>query len=74
MSNVLLLIVEDEALIAAVLEEALVEAGYACHLVTTGQAALEALNHDAARFKGVLSDIRLGKGPDGWAVCQLTFD
>ncbi len=30
--------------------------------------ALDLLNEDASRFKGVLTYIRLGQRPDGWAV------
>jgi DNA-binding response OmpR family regulator len=70
MSKVLLLIVEDEALIAATLESALNDADYECIVADNGQEALNLLNQDAARFQGVLTDIRLGQGPDGWEVGQ----
>jgi len=69
-SNILLLIVEDEALIAVSLEDALIGAGYDCVVTYSGQAALDQLNEDAARFRGVLTDIRLGQGPGGWEVGQ----
>lgn len=70
MSNILLLIVEDEVLIAGSLENDLVDAGYQCVVSFNGTDVLDHLNKDASSFKGVLTDIRLGKGPDGWDVGQ----
>ena len=70
MSDISLLIVEDERLIAFTLENALNAAGYGCAVASTGQAALDLLNQDASCFKAVLTDIRLGKGPDGWEVAR----
>lgn len=66
--NILLLLVEDEALIRMNLEEELTEAGFDLVVATTGKEALSQLDANAARFRGVLSDIRLGRGPDGWEV------
>jgi DNA-binding response OmpR family regulator len=68
MSDVLLLIVEDEVLIASALEDALIDAGFACIVVHSGKVAIDRLNEEPARFRGVLTDIRLGRGPDGWEI------
>ena len=66
----LLLLVEDEALIQDLLEEALTNAGYELVIAENGQKALAELERDADRFRGVVTDIRLGSGPDGWAVAH----
>lgn len=68
MSEVKLLVVEDEPLLAADLEDALTAGGYTCVVAATGAAALRELEADASGFKGVLTDIRIGRGPDGWDV------
>jgi DNA-binding response OmpR family regulator len=66
MTEVVILVVEDEPLMGAALESALQDAGYECVVAHNGREALDLLEKDAAHFQGVLTDIRLGKGPDGW--------
>jgi DNA-binding response OmpR family regulator len=68
--NQLLLLVEDEALIQNLLGNALVKAGYEVVVAGNGVKALEELALDANRFRGVITDIRLGSGPNGWAVAH----
>ena len=63
-----LLLVEDDALVQDMLAEALGDAGFEVICASTGDAAIKALEDDAARFSAVITDIRLGAGPDGWAV------
>ena len=70
MSEVILLLVEDEAMLHMVLEDALTEAGFKVVIADNGTDALAELNSDAARFKGLLTDIRLGRGPTGWDVAH----
>ncbi len=65
-----LLLVEDENLIAIALQDELLGAGYAVVIASDGDAALKELNEDAARFRAVITDVRLGAGPDGWAVAH----
>ena len=55
-------------MLAVVLEDALSEAGFEVLTAPNGTEACAHLDADAGRFKGVLTDIRLGTGPDGWAV------
>ena len=64
--SILLLLVEDEVLIRMNLEEELVEAGFEVVVNSDGRQALAELNTDASRFCAVVTDIRLGRGPDGW--------
>lgn len=62
MSNIRLLIVEDDDALAALLEEYFLEAGYAVTLYRRGDTALAALKTEA--FDLILSDIVL-PGADG---------
>ena len=67
----LLLLVEDEALIRMVLEETLSDAGFEVLAASNGTKAVEELATNPARFRAVVTDIRLGRGPDGWDVARL---
>ena len=67
---ILLLLVEDEELIRTLLEETLGEEGFALVLARDGVQALAELDADAPRFRGVVTDIDMGKGPDGWEVAR----
>jgi len=62
-----LLVVEDESLLASMLERILEDAGYDVVLCPTGEQALAVLALDES-FDAVLTDIRLGGGMDGWAL------
>ena len=70
MTNVLMLLVEDEPLVMDVLAEALADGGYEVVRSRSGEEALQEIGHDPTRFRAVVTDIRLGSGPDGWAVAQ----
>jgi len=65
-----LFLVEDDALIRELLEASLTEAGFEVVEVSCGTKALAHFEADAARFRAVITDIRLGAGPDGWAVAR----
>ena len=69
-ANVLVLLVEDEPLIRQNLAEELAEAGFEVLEAKDGKAALAELEADAARFRAVVTDIRLGRGPDGWQLAR----
>ena len=63
----MILLVEDQPLLAMLAQCALEEAGYEVALATNGEDALEALN-SGLRLTALVTDIRLGRGPDGWQV------
>ena len=65
-----LLLVEDESLILGTLKEVLIEAGFDITTATNGFEALAALDKDGQDLAGLISDIRLGEGPDGWDVAR----
>jgi DNA-binding response OmpR family regulator len=64
----LLLLVEDEVLVQEFLEHSLTEEGFDVTITSNGTQAFAELESDAARFKAVVADIKLGEGPDGWSV------
>jgi DNA-binding response OmpR family regulator len=68
MTNNSLLIVEDQFLLADLLESMFAEAGFQVVIAIDGVQAIAELHADATRFRAIITDIRLGSGPDGWDV------
>ena len=62
------LVVEDEPLISEMLSGALSDAGFEVIMANTGRKAFAQLDTKLADIDAVLTDIRLGQGPDGWEV------
>lgn len=65
-----ILVVEDEPLILLDVETALVDAGFEVIAATSGAMALDRYNTQGGQIRALLTDIRLGKGPDGWDVAR----
>lgn len=65
-----LLIVEDQFLLGHLLESMFDEAGFQVVLAIDGMQAIAGLDADATRFRAIITDIRLGSGPDGWDVAR----
>lgn len=70
MQGALVLLVEDETLLQIAVQDALQEAGYEVTCCPNGTAAMQELERDAQKFKALVTDIRLGKGPDGWDIAR----
>ncbi len=66
----LLLYVEDEAILQEVLSVALTEAGYEVLVVATGAEGIEVLRSRSGEVRGLITDINLGSGVDGWGVAR----
>jgi DNA-binding response OmpR family regulator len=64
------LVVEDDPLLHLLLQDGLHEAGFVVFLVESGPAAIRALEKDASQFGALVTDIRLGEGPDGWEIAR----
>ena len=64
-----LLLVEDEGLVRHDLE-GLVEAGFDISDVSQGGKALSELEADPSRFCGLITDINLGRKPNGWETAR----
>ena len=67
---ILVLLVDDEEAIRHVLEDALAEAGFELVMGSDGTQALSEIEAGAARFRALVTDINLGRGPDGWEVAR----
>ena len=63
-----ILVVEDDQLIQAMVEEALSEGGFEAALAASGEEAITLLEADKSSFRGVVTDINLLGKLDGWAV------
>ena len=68
MSVIILLLVEDDETLQNLLEIALSDEGFEVVLASNGTKAIAELNADGARFKGLVTDIQLGAGPNGLDV------
>jgi DNA-binding response OmpR family regulator len=64
-----LLLVEDEPLVAMSLADALEECGFRVSLCGTGFDALNYIEMEDS-ITAIVTDIRLGNGPDGWEVAR----
>lgn len=69
-NTILLLLVEDDPLIAALMEAALADDGYDVIWSEAGGAAIGTLDARSAEIAGLITDIRLGEGPSGWNVAR----
>ena len=67
------LVVEDDHLIQAMLEEALSDGGFATATVASGEEAIAMLKPDSSKSKvcAVLTDINLLGSLDGWEVARV---
>jgi CheY-like chemotaxis protein len=68
--QVLLLLVEDEPVLALTLETILEEAGFAVLTAPSGVDAIAVLDRRIDDIAGVLTDIRLGNDLTGWDVAR----
>lgn len=64
----ILLLVEDDQTLQSMLEMALTDDGFNVVVASTGETAIAELEGDRTRFKGLVTDIRLGPGISGWEV------
>lgn len=69
MDRGVVLVVEDEPLVQMTVEDALVESGFTVLLAGNGAEAMEVID-GADAIHAVVTDIRLGAGPDGWTVAR----
>lgn len=70
-----MLLVEDQPLLALVMQTALEDGGYRVVTANSGTSALEQLN-EGLRPAALVTDIGLGSGPNGWqlANCARQLD
>jgi len=65
-----ILLIEDEVLIHELLATEFAEAGFEIVAADDGDRAIAELEIDADRFRAVITDIKLGSGPNGWDVAR----
>jgi DNA-binding response OmpR family regulator len=70
-SQPLVLLAEDESLILTDVQSAFEQAGFEVLAATSGLAALALLNDQASSIRALVTDIDLGKGPNGWSVAHV---
>ena len=70
MPEPLLLLVEDEPLVLLVAQDALEAGGYKVVPVQIASDALSVLSSRGAELSGLVTDIRLPGGPDGWEIAR----
>jgi DNA-binding response OmpR family regulator len=64
------LLVEDEPLIALSAHDALEAGGFEPISVDDGTKALDVLTSQSGDLAGLITDVRLGSGPNGWDVAR----
>lgn len=64
----LILLVEDDSLLLLTAEETLIDEGFEVVTATSGRLAIDEIEKDSMRFCAVITDIRLGKGQNGWDI------
>ena len=70
MSVAAVLVVEDEPLILLDVETALQEAGFEVVAAHNAAEAIAAFEAEPEKFKGLITDIRIGAGKSGWDVAR----
>jgi CheY-like chemotaxis protein len=66
----LILVVEDEFLIREVVVGALEDAGFAVLTADDGAQGMQLFAEDRADIRGMVTDINLGEGMDGWDLAR----
>jgi CheY-like chemotaxis protein len=68
--SVRILVAEDEPMIAHMIEEALVDEGLNTTVAHSGEEAVGVIQASSEPFQVLVTDIRVGAAPDGWALAQ----
>jgi DNA-binding response OmpR family regulator len=66
-----LLVVEDDQLIQAMIEEALSDGGFESAITASGKEAIEFLKSEKSQYRAVLTDINLPGNVAGWEVARV---
>lgn len=73
-ANPTILVVEDEALILLALVNMFEDAGFVVLEASDASEAMALIDSHGGEIEVLLTDIRLGKGPDGWDVARHARD
>jgi DNA-binding response OmpR family regulator len=64
------LVIEDDQLIQAMVEEALSEGGFEATVTASGEEAIALLQAEKSRYRAVVTDINLIGTADGWEAAR----
>lgn len=71
MNNVItILVVEDDQLVQATVEDSLSEGGFKTAATASGEEAIALLREDISQYRAIVTDINLLGKIDGWAVAR----
>jgi DNA-binding response OmpR family regulator len=65
------LVVEDDQLIQAMIEEALSDGGFGSAITASGEEAVALVQGDQSAYRAVVTDINLSGKLDGWDVARI---
>jgi DNA-binding response OmpR family regulator len=66
-----ILVIEDDQLIQAVVEETLTEGGFEIAIASSGENAVKMLEASDAKYRALVTDVNLGRDRmDGWEVAK----
>jgi DNA-binding response OmpR family regulator len=69
--SIKLLVVEDDQLIQAMIEEALSDGGFESAITASGSEAIDLLKSEISQYRAVLTDINLQGSVAGWEVARV---
>lgn len=69
-SSIVVLVVEDDPQIRAIVEEALCEGGFEVAVATSGEEAVALLSAGNSDYRALVTDISLPGGLNGWDVAR----
>jgi len=70
-SSLLVIVVDDEPVIAQLLEEALTDGGFSVHSASDGAEAIRMLDATGAEYRALVTDVNLPPGKlTGWDVAK----
>jgi CheY-like chemotaxis protein len=70
MRKQMLLVVEDDPAVLNLVRCVLEDGGYTVVAAVDGQSAIHLFNQHMDDIAGIITDIRLPAGPDGWAIAR----
>jgi len=70
MATAMLLYVEDELITQENAATTLREAGFTVAVASNGAEAIDLPEASAEPFRGLVTDVNLGQGPDGWDIAR----
>lgn len=70
LDEIFLLLADDEPLIQLSVQDALDEGGYSILSAANGLEAMAVLEERFEDLAGLITDVRLGAGPSGWALAH----